>query len=301
MNRRESLKKLTLAGMAISASPLLSFPMNQIKHRIIPSTKESLPMVGLGTWQTFDVGADSSEREPLKEVLKMLVSQGGSVIDSSPMYGNSESVVGELSSELDINKKLFIATKVWTSGKENGIRQMEDSFKLLRRDQIDLLQIHNLVDWQTHLSTLREWKDQGRIRYIGLTHYTDSAHGTIESIISKNQIDFIQINYSVNRRNAEKRLLPLAADRNVAVFINRPFEEGALFNKVKGKQLPEWAKEFDCKSWGQLFLKFILSNPHVTCIIPGTSKVKHLMDNLGAAVGKLPDEKQRQQIIDTLQ
>lgn len=289
-----------MAGMAISVPSLTAFGMTQIQRRIIPSTKEPLPIVGLGTWQTFDVGTSNTEREPLKEVLKTLVSNGASVIDSSPMYGNSEAVVGDLSKELGVNEKLFIATKVWTSGKENGIRQMENSFKLLKRDKVDLLQIHNLVDWQTHLKTLREWKEKGRIRYIGLTHYTASAHDTLESIISNNEIDFIQINYSVNSRNAEKSLLPKAAEKNIAALVNRPFEEGALFNKVKGKPLPEWASEFDCNSWGQVFLKFILSNPHVTCVIPGTAKSKHLIDNLGAGMGKLPDEKQRQLIINAL-
>ncbi|MBT1705694.1 aldo/keto reductase [Chryseosolibacter indicus] len=300
MNRRQSLQKMMMAGMAISVPSLTAFGMTQIQRRIIPSTKEPLPIVGLGTWQTFDVGTSNTEREPLKEVLKTLVSNGASVIDSSPMYGNSEAVVGDLSKELGVNEKLFIATKVWTSGKENGIRQMENSFKLLKRDKVDLLQIHNLVDWQTHLKTLREWKEKGRIRYIGLTHYTASAHDTLESIISNNEIDFIQINYSVNSRNAEKSLLPKAAEKNIAALVNRPFEEGALFNKVKGKPLPEWASEFDCNSWGQVFLKFILSNPHVTCVIPGTAKSKHLIDNLGAGMGKLPDEKQRQLIINAL-
>jgi diketogulonate reductase-like aldo/keto reductase len=274
--------------------------MQDLQKRPIPSTKEMLPIVGLGTWETFDVTPKGEEQSQLKDVLKTLVSKGASVVDSSPMYGNAERIVGELSQELDINKQLFVATKVWTSGQAEGIKQMERSFLLFKRKTIDLLQVHNLMDWQTHLKTLNDWKEQGRVRYVGLTHYLDSAHETIESIITKHSIDFIQINYSVNSRNAEKRLLKVAADKNVAVLINRPFEEGALFNRVKGKPVPEWAKAFDCESWGQVFLKFILSNPHVTCVIPGTSKVKHLLDNLGAALGRLPSEKERQRIVEAL-
>jgi diketogulonate reductase-like aldo/keto reductase len=218
-------------------------------------------------------------------------------VDSSPMYGSSEKVVGDLSTLENLNEKLFMATKVWTTGKQEGIRQMENSFSLLRRRKMDLMQIHNLVDWKTHIKTLREWKESGKIRYIGLTHYTDSAHPTLESIITAEPIDFIQINYSLRDRNAEKSLLPTAREKEVAVLINRPFEEGALFNLVKGKALPEWAASFDCNSWGQFFLKFILANQAVTCVIPGTSKPKHLLDNLEAGQGKLPDEKQREQMI----
>jgi len=194
--------------------------------RTIPATGESLPIVGVGTWQTFDVGPDGYD--PLKEVLKALVEMGGSVIDSSPMYGRSEAVVGKLSTEVGVNEKLFVATKVWTSGEAAGIRQMNESFSLLQHKQVDLMQIHNLVDWQTHLKTLRKWKEEGRVRYIGLTHYTDSAHDTLASIIRKNPVDFIQINYNLLDTNAERSLLPLAQELKVAVLINRPYEEGGL-------------------------------------------------------------------------
>jgi diketogulonate reductase-like aldo/keto reductase len=264
--------------------------------RKIPSANEHLPVVGLGTWQTFDVSNDS-EKEPLRDVLKTLVENGGKVVDSSPMYGRSEEVVGELSTEVGVNNKLFIATKVWTNGKENGIRQMNDSFRLLRREKIDLMQIHNLTDWETHLKTLREWKEKGKIKYIGLTHYTDGAHERLGNIIEKENVDFIQVNYNLLDRHAEKKLLPLAQDKNVAVLINQPFESGSLFQKVKGKGLPAWAKEFDCNSWGQFFLKFILSNPAVTCVIPGTSKPHHMLDNVGAASGRLPNQSQRADMV----
>jgi aryl-alcohol dehydrogenase-like predicted oxidoreductase len=189
---------------------------------------------------------------------------------------------------------------VWTNGKENGIRQMNDSFRFLRREKIDLMQIHNLTDWETHLKTLREWKENGKIKYIGLTHYTDSAHERLASIIEKENVDFIQVNYNLLDRHAEKKLLPLAQDKNVAVLINQPFESGSLFQKVKGRELPAWAKDFDCNSWGQFFLKFILSNPAVTCVIPGTSKPHHMLDNLGAGFGKLPTESQRAQMVKLL-
>lgn len=213
------------------------------------------------------------------------------------MYGKSEEVVGKLSSELGLNDKLFMATKVWTTGEAAGIRQMNESFALLQRKQIDLMQIHNLVDWQVHLKTLRQWKAEGRLRYIGLTHYVDSSHDTLAAIIRQNPVDFIQINYNLLDTHAEQKLLPLAKDLNVGVLINRPFEEGALFERVKGKSLPAWAADFDCASWGQFFLKFILSHPAVTCVIPGTSKLKHLLDNLGAGQGKLPDTAVRQKMI----
>lgn len=296
MNRRKCLNNLKALGIFSLAPDLISMKESILK-RTIPSSGEQLPIVGLGTWQTFDVSESEDEREPLKEVLKTLISKGGRVVDSSPMYGRSEEVVGDLSTALQLNDKLFIATKVWTNGKENGIRQMNESFRLLQREKIDLMQIHNLTDWQTHINTLRDWKEQGKIKYIGLTHYLDSVHDKLASIIEKEKVDFIQVNYNILDRNAEKKLLPFAREKNVAVLINRPFEEGSLFQKVKGKQLPEWAKEFDCQSWGQFFLKYILSNPAVTCVIPGTSKPHHMLDNIGAAFGKLPTQKQREDMV----
>lgn len=272
-------------------------PAATMLKRKIPSSGELLPVIGLGTWQTFDAGDDATLREPLKDVLKTLLDKGGSVVDSSPMYGSSEKVVGDLSTELSLNSKLFIATKVWTTGKDEGIAQMNRSFNLLQRKQLDLMQIHNLVDWQVHLKTLRDWKEQGRVRYLGITHYTESAYSKIEDILKNNSVDFLQINYSMLSRTAEQRLFPLAKEKGIAVIINQPFEEGALFQRVKGKTLPAWTSEFDCSSWGQFFLKFIVSHPAVTCVIPGTSKPHHMADNAGAGFGKLPDENQRQQML----
>ena len=252
-----------------------------------------MPIIGLGTWQTFDVGASESERAPLREVLQEFVRRGASVVDSSPMYGRSESVVGALAVELGIHQKLFLATKVWTSGREAGIRQMEQSFQRLRTRRMDLMQVHNLVDWRTHLGTLRQWKEQGRVRYIGVTHYTESAYDELARVLETEEVDFVQLNYSLVERTAERRLLPLAAERRIAVLVNRPFAQAGLFNAVRGKSLPPWAKEIGCASWAQFFLKFVISHPAVTCAIPGTSKVRHLVDNLQAGLEPLPDSATR--------
>ena len=264
--------------------------------KAIPRTGESLPMIGLGTWQTFDVGSAQSERAPLREVLRGFVRLGGTVIDSSPMYGRSESVVGDLAAEIKLEGRLFVATKVWTSGREAGIRQMEESFRRLRVKRIDLMQIHNLVDWRTHLTTLREWKKQGRIRYIGVTHYTASAYDQLARVLETEELDFVQLNYSIVEREAEQRLLPLAADRGVAVLVNRPFAQAQLFSKVRGKPLPPFAEEIGCASWAQFFLKFVVSHPAVTCAIPATSKVQHLADNMQAGMGQLPAAQIRQRM-----
>ncbi|MCU0396477.1 MAG: aldo/keto reductase [Cyclobacteriaceae bacterium] len=296
ISRRNYLHQLA----ALSAAPFLSFlntatPTKMITRSLLSG--EELPVIGLGTWQTFDVDSSPDALNPLREVLRTLVENYGRVVDSSPMYGQSEKVVGDLSSETGLNEKLFIATKVWTSGKEAGVRQMTDSFLLLRRKQIDLMQIHNLLDWQTHLKTLRDWKEQGKIRYTGITHYTESAYNQIEQIIKSNPVDFLQINYSILSRKAEERLFPLAQERKIGVLINRPFEEGILFSRIKGKPLPDWASEIDCSSWGQFFLKFIVSHPAVTCVIPGTSKPHHMLDNCKAGFGRLPDDGMRKRMI----
>jgi len=265
-------------------------------QRPIPRTGESLPVIGLGTRQTFDVGSSAAEREPLRQVLGDFIKLGGSVIDSSPMYGRSEAVVGHLAADLNAHKKLFLATKVWTSGREEGIRQMEQSLLRLRTSRIDLMQVHNLLDWRTHLATLRRWKEQGRVRYIGVTHYTESAYDDLAKVIQSEELDFVQLNYSVAERTAERRLLPLAAERGLAVLINRPFAAGSLFRKVSSHPLPAWAAEINCASWAQLFLKFVISHPAVTCAIPATSKVQHLRDNMQAGFGRLPDAKMRERI-----
>ena len=267
-----------------------------IVSKPIPRTGESLPVIGLGTWQTFDVGSAQSERAPLRQVLSEFVRLGGTVIDSSPMYGRSESVAGDLANELKLDNKLFVATKVWTSGREAGIRQMEESFRRLRVKRIDLMQIHNLIDWRTHLTTLRRWKKEGRVRYIGVTHYTASAYDQLARVLETEGLDFVQLNYSIVELEAEQRLLPLAADRGMGVLVNRPFAQAQLFSKVRGKPLPAFAAEIGCASWAQFLLKFVISHPAVTCAIPATSKVQHLIDNMQAAMGQLPVAEIRQRM-----
>jgi len=264
-----------------------------IKRKPIPRTGEDLPVIGLGTWQTFDVGLNQPAREPLKAVLREFARAGGRVIDSSPMYGNSETVAGDLAAELGVHKQLFLATKVWTSGREAGVRQMEESFRRLRAQRMDLMQVHNLVDYRTHLATLRRWKAEGKVRYIGVTHYTASAYNELARVIASEELDFVQLNYSLVEREAEKRLLPFAAEKQLAVLVNRPFAEGRLFRRARGKSLPAWAMEIGCASWAQFFLKFIISHPAVTCAIPATSKLDHLADNMRAGLEPIPDAKDR--------
>ena len=278
---------------AAAAFPAGAGAASGMLSRPIPSTGETIPAIGLGTWRVFDVGGSPSERAPLKDVLRNLVEVGGRVVDSSPMYGAAESVVGDLAAELAITDKLFLATKVWTSGRDAGAAQMEQSLKRLRAPRLDLIQIHNLLDWRTHLRTLREWKAAGRIRYLGVTHYTSSAYDELERVLRAETLDFVQVNYSLGEREAERRILPLARDRGVAVLANRPFAEGGLFQRVRAQAVPSWAAEFDCESWAQFFLKWILADPAVTCAIPGTSRPQHLVDNLRAAAGRLPDAAMR--------
>ena len=272
-------------------------PTDQLLTRPVPRAAERLPAIGVGTYQTFDVGKGAAERAELKEVLRALVAQGGSVVDSSPMYGRAEGVVGDLAAELELHRSLFVATKVWTRGESAGVTQMEDSLRLLRAQRIDLMQVHNLVDWKTHLKTLKSWKAQGRVRYIGITHYHAGAFDDLMAVLRTREFDFVQFNYSMAEREADQRLLPLCAELGVGVLINRPFSQGDLFPRVKGKALPAWAAEFDCASWAQFFLKWILGHPAVTCAIPGTRRVVHLNDNLGAARGRLPDEAMRRKML----
>ena len=267
-----------------------------ILQRPIPKTGETIPAVGLGTWQAFDIAGDSAGTAQAREALKTLVELGGRVIDSSPMYGSAESVSGQLAEELGVKAKLFVATKVWTSGRQAGIRQMEDSMRKLRVQRLDLMQVHNLVDAGTHLATLREWKKAGRVRYLGVTHYNAGAHRDLEHAIRPGDLDFLQVNYSLAEPEAERSLLAAAVASRTAVIVNRPFAEGAMFGRVKGKALPEWAKEIGCATWAQYFLKWILGHPAVTCVIPGTRNATHVADNLGAAAGPLPDEAARRRM-----
>jgi diketogulonate reductase-like aldo/keto reductase len=279
----------------------LSTVKSTLIKRPIPGTGELLPVIGLGTWQTFDVGPSPVSRADVKEVLRLFVEMGGTMIDSSPMYGKSEEVVGDLSVSMKLQKHLFLATKVWTKGEQAGIRQMETSMREMQAHPLDLIQIHNLVDWPTHLKTLRRWKEEQRIRYLGITHYLTSAFDDLERIIKTEPLDFVQLNYNIATRDAAKRLLPLAAEKNVAVIVNRPFESGTLFSAVKGKTLPAWASDFDCQSWGQFFLKYILGHPAITCVIPATAKPKHLTDNMQAGYGRLPDEATRKKMEEFIQ
>lgn len=266
--------------------------------RAIPSTGEVIPVIGLGTWQKFDAGDSPNERQLLKDVLTRFVQLGGKVIDSSPMYGRAESVIGNLTSELHLRDSLFLATKVWIHGKQAGIESMERSLARLQTKRLDLMQVHNLVDVDTQLATMRAWKEQGRICYLGITHYVDSAFPEVEKILRREKLDFLQINYSIIDRAADERLLPLARERGVAVLINRPFASGDLFARVRSKRLPEWVAEFDCQSWAQFFLKWILSLSVVTCVIPATNNLQHLEDNMQSGIGRLPDAKMRQRMVE---
>jgi diketogulonate reductase-like aldo/keto reductase len=300
ITRREATRLISGAA----AAAILPIPVSAAENetvtmltRLIPSTGEKLPVVGLGTWQVFDVSDSPNERAPIEEVLTRCVQLGGKVIDSSPMYGRAEQVIGDLTTKLHLHESFFLATKVWTTGRQAGIDSMERSFARLQTKRLDLMQVHNLVDLDTQLATMRAWKEQGRIRYLGITHYVDSAFPEVEKILRREKLDFLQINYSIIDRAAEERLLPLARERGVAVLINRPFASGDLFSRVRNKPLPELAAEFDCKSWAQFLLKWILGNTVVTCAIPATGNVRHLEDNMAAGVGRLPDEKMRQRMI----
>lgn len=269
-------------------------PDGAIRRRI-PSSGEELPVIGLGTSGPFEVGAAAAERAPLREVLQSFFAAGGRLIDTSPMYSTAEGVLGELLTS-DMQARAFMATKVWTRGARSGIEQMTQSLQALKRERLDLIQVHNLLDLETQLKTLRAWKEAGKVRYLGVTHYTVGAHADLIRVLTRARLDFVQFNYSPVTRDAEARLLPLAAERGVAVLVNRPFEDGALFRAVRGKPLPGWAAELGAASWGQLALKFIAAHPAVTCVIPATGKVTHLNDNLGAGRGPLPDGGQREAI-----
>jgi len=265
--------------------------------RPIPSSGEAMPVIGLGTSQVFDVGGGPGSRQPLREVLRLMLEASGKIIDTSPMYGRAEAVSGDLVAEAEAGPRVFLATKVWTTGREAGIAQMRRSAELLKSPVIDLIQVHNLQDWRTHLATLRAMKADGKIRYIGITHYTTGSLPELAGMLAGEPgIDFVQCAYSLGTRAAETELFPIAASRGVAVIVNRPFEDGDLFRRVRGRNLPEWVAEFDCTSWAQFFLKYIIAEPAVTCAIPATANPQHMADDLKAGFGRLPDAKQREQI-----
>jgi len=303
MSRREAARLLaqSAAGLVLTGTGKASQTATQeMLKRAIPSSGEKIPVIGLGTWQVFDVGPDPGERQPLEEVLARFVTLGGRVVDSSPMYGRAEQVIGDIAAKLKLRSTLFLATKVWTTGKEQSIASMERSLAKLQTDRIDLMQVHNLIDARTHLATLRDWKKQDRIRYFGITHYNSSAYPELANLLRTEKVDFVQINYSLGEREAEKEILPLAQERGVAVLINRPFGGGDLFSRVRQKPLPDWAGEFDCHSWAQFLLKWIVAHPAVTCAIPATGNVRHLEDNMQAGLGRLPDAKLRSRMVDAI-
>ena len=296
--RRQLLTLLGGIGLA-TASPLLSAVQ---KVKITPNTKpiptsgERLPVIGLGTSRVFNVFREGEALDNLREVVRILGSVENSMLDTSPMYGEAERVAGELVSELGVRDRLFFATKVWTEGRQAGIEQMQDSLQLLETKTIDLMQIHNLVDWQTQYKTLRDWKEQGIIRYLGITHYHASAHDDVIRVMNKVPLDFLQINYSLAEPEAGHKVLPLAREKGIAVIANRPFARGALFRATKDRNLPDWAGEIQCQTWAQFFLKFVVSHPAITCTIPATSKPKHMLDNQLAGTGVLPDEATRERM-----
>ncbi|MGM0576893.1 MAG: aldo/keto reductase [Myxococcota bacterium] len=299
--RRQVLGALAATG-ALAAWPSLALGASRdvkrtIGKRAIPRTGEEIPMIGLGTWRTFDVGDSREERAPLVEVLRRFFARGGRLVDSSPMYGEAEEVVGDLLERIGRRDEAFVATKVWTRGEQAGIRQMRESMRKLHAPQIDLMQVHNLVDWRTQLDTLRDWKKRGRVRYVGVTHWRESAFDELERIIENEHLDFVQLPYSVASRKAEERLLPAAREHRTAVLVLSPFERGELFRRVRGREVPEWASEFGAESWAQIFLKWILGHPAVTCPLPATSDPEHLVDNMGAGVGPMPDQAMRDRIV----
>jgi diketogulonate reductase-like aldo/keto reductase len=287
-----------LGVSAAFALGLVHAQPQKIMTRKIPATGEDLPAIGLGTWQVFDVGNGTAARATLSEVVARFEKAGGRLIDSSPMYGSAETVAGDIVAERGLRARLFIATKVWTRGRAEGIAEMERSFKRLRVTTMDLMQVHNLLDVDVHTKTLLDWKAQKKVRYIGITHYTASAHGEVERQLKKEKYDFLQINYSLAERGSENRLLPWCAQNGVAVIANRPFAEGAMFDHVRGKPLPSWAAEIGVASWAQYFLKWIVGHPAVTCAIPGTGKPEHIADNVAAGFGALPDESMRRHMAD---
>jgi diketogulonate reductase-like aldo/keto reductase len=293
--RRRFLAALGAAAAGWAPRSALAQPGEPIR-RPIPTTGELLPAIGLGTWITFDAGPDPRRRDALAPVLQAFFDRGGRLIDSSPMYGSSEEVIGALLPRMRNRPAPFAATKVWIVGRGAGVRQMEASRKLWGVPRFDLMQIHNMVDWPAHLETLKAWKAEGRIRYIGITTSHGRRHAEMEKAIATEPFDFVQFTYNIADRSVERRLLPLAAERRIAVIANRPFDGGNLFERMAGKPLPPWARELDCETWAAFFLKFVVSHPAVTCAIPATSQPAHMLENMGALYGRLPDASTRQRM-----
>jgi diketogulonate reductase-like aldo/keto reductase len=293
ITRRTLLASAAVFGAAAAFPPVLAETSAEILTRPIPKTGEQIPAVGMGTWITFNVGADRALREQRVDVLQAFFDHGGTVIDSSPMYGTSEEVVGYCLERIARRPEPFSATKVWTLLQALGRRQVEESFRLWGVDRFDLQQVHNLLNWESHLETLRAEKEKWRVRYIGITTSHGRRHGDFADLMAKEPLDFVQFTYNILDREAEQRLLPLAADRGLAVLINRPFRQGHLFDLLQGHALPDWAHEIGCANWAQFMLKFVVSHPAVTCVIPATTRVDHMVENMGAMRGPLLDDKMR--------
>lgn len=289
LGRRTLIKGAIAAASFPALSTALAASRGDALSRPIPSTGERLPVIGMGSSRTLDVGEDAAVRARLTEVLQAFFDNGGALVDSSPMYGTAETVLGDILQNVTGKDALFSATKVWTEGQQNGIEEMHRSMGRMRVSRFDLMQIHNLKDWRTHLETLKKWKAEGKIRYIGVTTSHGRAHDELVELLKNEPFDFVQFTYNIANREAERRLLPIALDRGIATLINRPFGLASLFEKVQGKSLPKWAAEIDCASWAQFFLKFCLAHPAVTCLIPATSKPKHMVDNMAAGFGRIPD------------
>ena len=300
-NRRDFMRLLAASGLSMAMPSALASEETPLILKPIPSSGERLPVIGLGTSRVFEVGPGDFEREGPKEVLRTLADVSNSMMDTSPMYGSAETVVGDLAAELGVRDRLFFATKVWTRGREQGIAQMQESMRRLRTERLDLIQVHNLVDTATHLRTLRDWKKEGRVRYVGITHYHAGAHEGLMDVMQHEPLDFVQVNYSLLEPEAQNRLLPLAQEKGIAIIVNRPFARGQLFRITSGKPLPAWAAELGIASWAQYFLKFVVSHPAVTVAIPGTSKARHMRDNQMAGRGILPDTGTRERMFRYMQ
>lgn len=298
MDRRRFLHFIGVTGtaMTVFSGGIAAAPL-PLHTRRIPKSGEAIPIIGMGSWITMNVGNNAALRADRLKVVQAFFDQGGRMIDSSPMYGSSEEVIGWCMAHVTDPTPLFATTKVWTPTQWIGVRQMEDSFRLWGVDRFDLMQVHNLLDWEAHLETLLEWKTAGRVRHIGISTSHGRRHDELMEIMASQPIDFVQFTYNLLDRDAEQRLLPLAAERDIAVIINRPFQRGGLFDHTDGHPLPGWAAEFDATTWAQFFLKFVVSHPAVTCAIPATSRVDHLLENMDAGRGRLPDGEMRQRMI----
>jgi len=295
LNRRDFI---ALSSLSFLPKLSIASALNQsMLKRVIPSSGEEMPVIGLGTSRVFDIEPSKNELNVREQILDIFYENGGRLIDTSPMYGMSEEIIGMTAKKFIEKNRFFLATKVWTEGRENGIRQIEESFQKMRADKISLIQVHNLLDWKTQIKTLRSLKDEGQIDYIGITHYKSNAFDEMIKIMKAEKVDFAQFNYSMGEREAEQKILPFCKDNGIATLINRPFMRGRLFRETQKKKLPSWVSDYDIDSWGQFFLKYIISNDAVTNVIPATSKTKNMLDNARAGMGKMLDEKAKKRML----